>query len=191
MKIYTRRGDKGQSSLLSGERVDKDDRRLKTFGALDELQTQLGMARALIRNDQVRPVLYAIQKDIMVASSELASTPATIYRLENRLGTKDVDKLEAKIDRFTDLYGLPGGFVVPGNSLDSAAVHVARAVCRRCERLIVALNREADVYNELVVYFNRLSDLLFVLAWSLEVRAVVEDVVRSVMATASMGGRQA
>jgi cob(I)alamin adenosyltransferase len=189
MRIYTRRGDKGQSSLLSGERVDKDDPRLKTFGALDELQTQLGMARALIQEDEVQAVIYSSQEDIMVASSELASTPATVHRLENRLGTRDVEKLEATIDRFMDLYGLPGGFVVPGNSLDSAAVHVARAVCRRCERLIVTLNRGADVYNELVVYFNRLSDLLFVLAWSLEVRAMVEDVVRRVIATTSKEGR--
>jgi cob(I)alamin adenosyltransferase len=189
MKIYTRRGDKGQSSLLGGEKVDKDNPRLKTFGALDELQTQLGMARALIRDGEFQPVLSAIQKDIMVASSELASTPATITRLKNRLETEDVDKLEIWIDKFTESYGLPGGFVLPGNSLDSAAVHVARAVCRRCERLIVMLNREADVYHELVVYFNRLSDLLFVMAWSLEVRAVVEDAIRSVIATASQEGR--
>ena len=101
------------------------------------------------------------------------------------MGRKDVEKLEVWIDKFTESYGLPGGFVIPGSSLDSAAVHVARAVCRRCERLLVMLNREADIYHTLVVYFNRLSDLLFVLAWSLEVRVVVEDVVRSVIATAS------
>ena len=189
MSIYTRRGDKGQSSLLSGERVDKDDPRLKTFGALDELQSQLGVARALIQDEEVRAVIYSSQEDIMVASSELASTPETLLRLKNRLGRKDVEKLEARIDRFVDLCGLPNGFVVPGNSLDSAAVHVARAVCRRCERLIVMLNREADAYAELVVYFNRLSDLLFVLAWYLEVRAVVEVVVRRVVATTSQEGR--
>ncbi|UCG13544.1 MAG: cob(I)yrinic acid a,c-diamide adenosyltransferase [Deltaproteobacteria bacterium] len=182
MKIYTRRGDKGQSGLLSGERVDKDDPRLKTFGALDELQSHLGMARALIRQESVRSILLGVQKDIFVASSELASTPKGLSRLENRIGKENIGKLEKWIDEFAELYGLPDRFVVPGRSADSAALHVARAVCRRCERLIVELNRrEAGLYDELLAYYNRVGDLLFVLAWALEVKTVVTEVVRDLL----------
>lgn len=178
MKIYTRRGDRGQSALLSGEQVNKDDPRLKTFGALDELQTHLGMARSLVRHEPVRSVLYSIQQDIFVASSELATVSESLSLLEDRLAAADVAKLEDWIDEFTGLYGLPRGFVVPGRSTDSAAVHLARAVCRRCERLIVILNRQENgAYADLLAYYNRLSDLLFVLAWSLEVRDTVECVV--------------
>lgn len=182
MKIYTGRGDKGESGLLSGERVDKDDLRLKTYGTLDELQSHLGVARTLARQEPVRSVILALQKDIFVASSELASTPNGLARLENRIGKEDIVRLEKWIDEFTELYGLPGSFVVPGRSTDSAVLHVARAVCRRCERLIVMLNRqESGLYSDLLAYYNRVSDLLFVLAWGLEVRAAVTKVVRDLL----------
>ena len=178
MKIYTGRGDKGQSGLLSGERVDKDDSRLETFGTLDELQSHLGVARALTQQEAVRSVILALQKDIFVASSELASTPNGLARLESRIGKEDIVRLEMWIDEFAALYGLPGSFVVPGGSMDSATLHVARAVCRRFERLIVMLNRqESGLYDDLLAYYNRVSDLLFVLAWALEVRAAVTKVV--------------
>lgn len=176
-KIYTGIGDKGETRLLSGETVAKDDNRVKTYGALDEFQSYLGMARSLIRQESVRAILYTIQKDIFVANAELASTPKALNRLKRRLGKGDISKLEMWIDEFTGLYGLPRHFVVPGQSPDSAALHIARAICRRCERLIIMLNRATSGYDELVVYFNRLSDLLFVLAWFLEINAIVEDVV--------------
>jgi len=180
MKIYTRGGDTGETGLLSGERVQKDDPRVKTYGSLDELQSHLGLARSLTDEEIVGSVLYEIQRDIFVAGSELASAPERLSHLRRRLGTPEVSRLEEIIDAFTDRYGLPQGFVVPGRSPDSAALHVARAVCRRCERLIVLLNRQTRAYAELIVYFNRLSDLLFVLAWSLEVRAVIRQVVKEV-----------
>jgi len=176
-KIYTGIGDKGETRLLSGETVAKDDNRVKTYGSLDEFQSYLGMARSLIRQESIQSVLYTIQKDIFVANSELASTPKGLTGLKRRLGKKDISKLEVWIDEFAELYGLPRHFVVPGQSQDSAALHIARAICRRCERLIIMLNRATGDYDELVVYFNRLSDLLFVLAWLMEIRAIVEDVV--------------
>lgn len=180
-KIYTGIGDKGQTRLLGGETVSKDDARVMSYGALDELQSQLGMARALVCPGRVREILHEIQKDLFVAGAELASTPETLPRLKKRIGTGERGRLEGQIDELTAQYGLPGGFVIPGRSVESAALHVARSVCRRCERLAVGLNRETGDYALLIVYLNRLSDLLFVLAWSLEVRAVIEEVVRDVL----------
>ncbi len=180
-RIYTRRGDRGETRLLSGETAPKDDLRVQTYGALDELQAHLGMARALIREDAVRTTIFDIQHDVSTACSELASTPGGLSRLERRIGPGDTVKLESCIDAFAASYGLPDGFVVPGRSPDSAALHVARTVCRRCERLIVTLNRQLGVYDEQVIYFNRLSDLLFLLAWVMEVMFVVENVVHQVI----------
>jgi len=181
MKIYTRQGDKGQTRLLSGDRVDKDDPRVKTYGALDELQSHLGFARSLIRVESISSLLYQIQKDIFVASAEMASTSRFLSRLKNRIGEEDVKRLENWIDEYTMTYGLPDRFVVAGKSSDSAAVHVARSVCRRCERLVVMIHRQECDYKELVAYFNRLSDLLFVLAWCLEIRAVIERVIQDII----------
>jgi len=183
-KIYTRKGDLGMSSLLSGEKVPKDDIRLEAYGALDELQAQLGMARALTHSEEVRPILTEIQRDISAACSELASGPEVRARLPRQLGASDTERLERCIDSFTARFPLPRHFILPGRTADSAALHVARTVCRRAERHIVAVNRALGGYDEILVYFNRLSDLLFVLAWSLEVMAVVDDAVRELVNSA-------
>jgi cob(I)alamin adenosyltransferase len=178
-KIYTRFGDRGETKLLSGETIAKDDPRVEAYGTLDELQSHLGMARCLVREESVRSILYAIQKDLFIAGAELASTTARLSRLGNRLKPKDISKLEHWIDQMTDQYGMPGGFVIPGNSPDNAALHMARSVCRRVERLIVRLNRSSRSYADLIVYINRLSDLLFVLAWSTAVTAAIEGVLEA------------
>jgi len=181
-KIYTKGGDLGQTRLLSGETVEKDDCRVSAYGTLDELQSHLGVARVLARQELVRSILQNVQKNIFVAGAELASTHETLTRLKRRINREDVHRLEEWIDGLTGAYGLPGHFVMPGRSLDSAVLHVARAVCRRCERSIVLLNRKSGgEYSECIIFFNRLSDLLFVLAWCLELRAVVEDVVRALI----------
>jgi len=184
-KIYTRFGDRGQTKLLSGETVAKDELRVNTYGAVDELQSHLGMARSLIREESLRAILHALQKDLFVAGAELASTSKRLSQLGHRLTTKDVTKLEAWIDEIPEQFGMPGGFVIPGASPESAALHVARSVCRRVERLIISLNRSTGTYKELIVYFNRLSDLLFVLAWASSVTSVIEFVLAELTAVAS------
>jgi cob(I)alamin adenosyltransferase len=180
-RIFTRAGDRGQTRLLSGEALEKDDLRVNTYGTLDELQSHLGMARALSSDPTLRAMLYAIQKDLFVAGSELASSPSKLARLKRRLTKDDVSVLEAGMDRLAESFGIPESFVVPGASPDSAALHVARSVCRRVERLIVQLNRSTRSYQGLIVYFNRLSDLLFVMAWSATVRAIAESVLEELL----------
>jgi cob(I)alamin adenosyltransferase len=185
-KIYTRRGDLGSTTLFSGEKVSKDDLRLETYGALDELQAHLGVARSLARNNQEAcEILADIQRDISAACSELASNPEVRARLPRHIERTDTERLESCIDSFTARFPLPKHFIVPGRTQDSATLHVARTVCRRGERLLVVLNRQIGGYDEMLVYFNRLSDLLFVLAWSSEVMAVVEDAVLEVVSGAT------
>lgn len=176
-KIYTRVGDRGRTRLLGGETIDKDDLRVDTYGALDELQSSVGMARALVTQEDLRAMIFSIQKDLFTAGSEMASTPAALSNAKRRLTESDVSALEAKIDELAESFGLPRTFVVPGASPDSAALHVSRSVCRRVERLLVRLNRKTGSYPALVVYFNRLSDLLFVMAWAAAVCAGIEDVL--------------
>ena len=174
MTIYKRDGDSGQTGLLSGERVPKDHLRVKTYGSLDELQSLIGMARSLCGPQDIARNLYAVQKDLSAISSELAAASAQ-DRLKRRIGKPDVERLESCIDRTVEIYGLPSGFVVPGQGQDSAAIHVSRAVCRRCERLMVTLHRKEGCRDVLLSYINRLGDMLFTLAWALEVRSVVPN----------------
>jgi cob(I)alamin adenosyltransferase len=176
VSIYTRRGDTGQTKLLSGEPVAKDDARVQTYGAVDELQSHLGMAIALSRSERVRALLREVQEDIVLVGAELASSGEG-SRASRRVGRDDAARLERAINDLTASYRLPQRFVRPGASPDSAAAHVARSVSRRCERLIVTLNRQAGGLDDLIVYFNRLSDFLFVVAWSLEADAVLDELV--------------
>ncbi len=175
-KIYTGGGDRGKTSLLSGRRVEKDDPRVEAYGALDELQAHLGTARALMEGDGLSGVVLEVQKHIFTICAEL-SWEGPREELKNRLDEGAVVRLEGWIDGYTDVYSLPKRFVVPGACGKSAALHVARTVCRRCERLIVGVNRERGDLDLLLVYVNRLSDLLFVLAWGTEMTSIIEDVV--------------
>jgi len=188
VSIYTRRGDTGQTTLLSGELVDKDDARVQTYGAVDELQAHLGMAIALTRSARVRSLLQAVEEDLVAVCAELASSGERGTRLSRRVGRDDAARLERSIDELTASYPLPHRFVRVGASPDSAAAHVARAVSRRCERLIVALNKRAGGLDDLAVYFNRLSDFLFVVAWSLEVDAVLDEIVSQTIERAGAHG---
>ncbi len=176
-RIYTRFGDQGRTKLLSGETVAKDDLRVDTYGTLDELQSHLGMARTLVRREILKSMICDLQEELFVAGAELASTGPSLPQLKRRITKLDASALEAKIDRLTDSFGIARSFVIPGTSPDSAALHVARSVCRRVERLVVRLNRTTNSYRDLIVYFNRLSDLLFVMAWSATVSAVIENVL--------------
>jgi cob(I)alamin adenosyltransferase len=185
-KIYTRGGDRGLTTLLSGEQVYKDDPRVWAYGDMDELNAQLGLSRALNTASLFQDRLSAIQVKLMAGSAELAMMPNRTSRLTKRIGPADIKKLETAIDELTGLFGRPTHFITAGRSPAGAALHVARTVCRRCERHVVALYRASGAYEHILAYLNRLGDLLFVMAWAREVLDVI-DLVLSDMDVAGDG----
>jgi cob(I)alamin adenosyltransferase len=169
MRMYTARGDKGQTDLL-GARVEKDDPRIELIGTLDEATSAIGLGRALARVEASNDRLVTAQRDLYQIMAELAFTDAT--RPDDlRLASSRTAWLEAEIDTLTAEITLPREFVLPGESVAGAALDVARTVVRRAERQAVPLVRAETVGNEEIVrYLNRLSSLLFMLARAEDVR---------------------
>ncbi len=162
MKIYTKSGDKGKTSLFGGQRVDKDDLRVECYGTVDELSSNLGFAVTEITDAEVNEVIKKIQNDLFTLGGELA-TPSEKTSASN-IHSEQIQFLEEKIDRFEEQLSPLKQFILPGGSKGAALLHIARSVSRRSERLVVKLSRN-DVINEnIIIYLNRLSDLLFVLA---------------------------
>ncbi|MDQ7820296.1 MAG: cob(I)yrinic acid a,c-diamide adenosyltransferase [Armatimonadota bacterium] len=161
-RIYTRAGDAGETGLIGGRRVPKDHPRVEAYGAVDELNAHLGAVRALARAREVTALLGEIQHRLFDLGAELATPPTHIPPAGVR--AEDVAALERAIDRYQDRLAPLRAFVLPGGTPLAASLHVARAVCRRAERRVVALARAEPVRPEVLQYLNRLSDLLFVLA---------------------------
>lgn len=163
MKVYTARGDQGQTDLL-GERVTKDDPRIHLLGELDEATSAIGLGRALTTLDGGKAMLLTTQRDLYQISAELAFIDRT--RPERFSFAADrVDWLEARIADLQEAITLPREFVVPGETASGAALDVARTVVRRSERAAVALALDDVIHNgEIIRYLNRLSTLLFMLA---------------------------
>ncbi|HXT70319.1 MAG TPA: cob(I)yrinic acid a,c-diamide adenosyltransferase [Vicinamibacterales bacterium] len=165
MRIYTKTGDEGDTALFDGTRVSKTDRRVSAYGEVDELNAWLGLVRSHKPDASIDALLAAIQRDLFALGAMLADPAHKIAaRVDKaKLGDDDVIRLERAIDQFEA--GLPPlrRFILAGGVPVGALLHLSRAVCRRAERSIVALGRDA-VAPVTVVYINRLSDLLFVLA---------------------------
>lgn len=163
MKIYTRTGDQGETSLFDGTRVSKADQRVDAYGDVDELNAWLGLARASAMPADVDEPLVRIQRDLFALGARLADPAQKIaLRVDKAtLGADDIERLEWLIDRFeTELPPLRH-FILAGGAPAGATLHVARTVCRRAERRVVALPAPDDLS---IRYLNRLSDLLFVMA---------------------------
>jgi cob(I)alamin adenosyltransferase len=180
VKIYTRTGDSGETGLFDGTRVPKSDPRVATYGDVDELSAWLGLARAAIDDRELEQMLERIQRDLFAIGARLAD-PA--HRIAERVtkaavSTDDITRLEHWIDALTG--GLPPlrRFILAGGSTGGATLHVARTICRRAERAMVALEQAGgrDAFEpELLTYVNRLSDLLFVMARTANHRAGSAD----------------
>jgi cob(I)alamin adenosyltransferase len=177
VKIYTRTGDGGETSLFDGTRVPKSDLRVDAYGEVDELNAVLGVARAGGLDPQVDAVVAAIQRDLFALGARLADPRHLIAGRVTKtdLAAADVARLEAWIDRFEAELPPLRRFILPGGATPAALLHLARTVCRRAERQIVALGPEA-CEPALLTYVNRLSDLLFVLARLVNQRAGTPEV---------------
>jgi cob(I)alamin adenosyltransferase len=165
VKIYTKTGDLGETSLLGGMRVPKDHLRVAAYGDVDETNAALGAVRALAEEPLER-LLFAIQKDLFAIGAQLADPTHKVAarRAKAAVTAAHVRRLERTIDAREEKLPPLRSFVLPGGTPGAALLHQARTVCRRAERSVVTLAREADVDPRIIVYLNRLSDLLFVLA---------------------------
>jgi len=169
MKIYTRTGDKGQTSLFGGKRVSKASERVDTYGTVDELNSAIGVVIAQMLHGRwqmgdVKNELEAIQHDLFAIGSYLASPgnknqEAGISKLGKR-----VEFFESRIDAMTKELPELRNFILPGGGVAGAQLHMTRTICRRTERRIIRLTKKEKIDNGVIIYFNRLSDLLFTMA---------------------------
>ncbi len=163
MKIYTRTGDRGETSLLGGVRVGKDDLTVEAFGTVDELNAGLGLARSMVLPDVIDEVIGRIQHQLFDLGAELAA--GETERDLPKIGQRQIDALERAIDEFDATLPQLVNFILPSGNPVACQLHVCRSVCRRAERCTVRLERQrSQDVGSAVVYLNRLSDLLFVLA---------------------------
>ena len=158
-KVYTRTGDKGKTSLYTGERVSKGCQRVETYGTIDEVDSVLGEARAFATHDNVKKTIYALQKELWLLMADVASVGK-----EANITPDHVTKLEQIIDSYTDELAPLDHFLVPGDTQSSSFLDVARTVVRRAERDMWRLSEEEEVHEVDIRYLNRLSDLCFTLA---------------------------
>ncbi|OGC50227.1 ATP:cob(I)alamin adenosyltransferase [candidate division WWE3 bacterium RIFCSPHIGHO2_01_FULL_40_23] len=162
MKIYTKTGDEGKTSLFRGKRVSKDAKIIESLGCLDELNSALGVSISYIKLDEINLILTGVQRDLFTIGFVLPSLEEqvrTSSRLKRRTSfvEKCIDKYSAKVSKLSN-------FILPGGSVPSSSLHLTRSVCRRCERNIVSFSKEEKVSGSIIMYLNRLSDLLFTLA---------------------------
>ena len=164
MKIYTKTGDKGETSLIGGTRVPKHHLRIESYGTIDELNSWIGLIRdQQINNDAVKELLE-IQDRLFTIGSLLAADPEKSRMKLPNIKNEDVTFLEHKIDEMNEVIPELKSFILPGGHTTVSYCHVARCVCRRAERLIVNLNENSPLDNKIIIYINRLSDYLFTLA---------------------------
>jgi cob(I)alamin adenosyltransferase len=176
MKLYTKTGDDGTTGLFGGLRVPKASARVDAYGTVDETNAAIGVARAFAPELAIDEVLAHVQGDLFALGAELACAPGRQSKLNIRLlGEEDITRLERAIDDSDAACPPLKNFVLPGGSPTAAALHLARTVCRRAERAVLAV-QEGPVRRELVIYLNRLSDLLFALARRANVSASIPDV---------------
>lgn len=163
MKIYTKKGDQGITSLFGGTKVDKNHIRIEAYGTVDELNSVLGVILTHSLSDDGRRIVNELQHQLFILGADLA-TPLTKKAKIERVGKTEIEILEQWIDDLDEKLPPLTTFILPGGSPAGATLHMARTVCRRAERKTVTLKQKDDISDHSVIYLNRLSDLLFVLA---------------------------
>jgi len=165
MKTFNKKGDKGKTSLLFGKRVDKDDPRCEAYGTIDEANSILGVAKNLSKNNLVKKTINKIQEELFTVGAELATPRGFEDRLKKRVDEEMVRGLEEIIEEIEEKIEMPKSFTIPGGSLSSSFIDLARSTIRRAERRIVSLHKHGEVENPAILsYINRLGDLLYSLA---------------------------
>lgn len=163
MKIYTKKGDKGTTSLFGGASIGKNSLRIKAYGTVDELNSILGIVLTYSLSGRGEAILKELQNQLFVLGADLATLPSKKTKI-NRIGSREITQLENWIDELDEKLPALTAFILPGGAPAGATLHQARTVCRRAERHTVALKLENPVSDEIIIYLNRLSDLLFVMA---------------------------
>lgn len=165
-RVYTKVGDRGETSLIGGDRVSKASPRIEGYGTIDELNAVLGLVRTALESSKagphLLPILHRVQNELFNLGAELACADLSTRTKLPRIEARHVAALEADIDALNDQLPALKSFVLPGGGWASAWFHLARTVCRRAERLVVGLAASEDVGDQALPYLNRLSDALFV-----------------------------
>jgi cob(I)alamin adenosyltransferase len=171
-KVTTGTGDTGYTGLLGEQRVPKYDPRPDTFGTVDEATSALGLARAASTDPKVKDIIYQVQQELYLLMGELATPPENYEKMGLRITIEHVQRLEQVEESLKQEVEIPNKFIIPGDSLDGAALDLARTIIRRAERMAVKLLHDGVIQNgEVVRYLNRLSDLIFILARYIEIKS--------------------
>lgn len=175
MKIYTKTGDKGKTSLYDNTRVYKDSIRIESYGTIDELNSSLGFAKNFIENEKINEIILQIQRSLFNVAGELATKKKGNF--PEKINDENVKELEKIIDEYLSKMNenQKSKFIIPGSNKSSAALHLSRTICRRAERRIITLSRTEEVSSILIKYVNRLSDVIYTLARYLEVNLAYVD----------------
>jgi len=176
MKIYTKTGDTGQTSLFGGDRLSKDDARIEAYGTVDELNAFVGLLRDHLSDEGVRALLLIIQNRLFTLGAHLATAPGRQSAAPD-LKDEDIQLLEQAMDRMDEVLAPLRNFILPGGHPAISFAHLARTVCRRAERRVVSLVQEDEAVEIIIRYLNRLSDYFFVLARYIAHLYQVEEVI--------------
>ena len=174
MKIYTKTGDDGTTGLIGNKRVRKSNLRIASYGQVDELNASIGIVLSSKLGKDIRDLLTRVQNDLFVVGADLANP--NLDNKSNRVTSEMVLFLEKEIDRLEENLSPITFFILPGGDMVASQVHLARAICRRAEIDVVKLSEVDKINNECLVYMNRLSDLLFVVARTINKRKKISDV---------------
>jgi len=177
-KVYTKTGDKGDTSIVGGIRVKKSCRRLEAYGTVDELNSHLGLLASMLSDGEDKDIIIRIQRDLFTVCSNLATDQNKTELSDSaRLPGSEISFLEEQVDSIMKLLPERQGFILPGGCQAASQAHVCRTVCRRAERCIVGLAEEATISPETLQFVNRLSDYLFVLAKKINFNTGVSEIV--------------
>ena len=175
MKIYTKTGDEGKTSLFDNSRVWKSDQRIMSYGAVDELNSSLGIALSLELDPEIKDILIKLQNDLFIVGSDLANPNMSDKKI--RTTPEMITFLVQKIDLLVPQLEPLTSFILPGGTLLASILHLSRTISRRAETHVIALSQNEEINKDAAIYLNRLSDLMFILARAINHRKNISDIV--------------